>query len=251
MAEGPAAKISHPVAQAPGDASPALVGREDVRALRARRELDEALAAEYVAGVLDTQEEAEAEARLRAEPQFAALVARWQALMATEDRQDTLAAMVPEVNIDRPIGTKARPPVQERRRGSLLADVIGWLAGALAATALVLAAIALSAPPRTPLIARLAAADNRLAYEVTLFGNDLRVSRVAGKPAGKGMVHQLWLITPGAGPVSLGLLEAEPLVIPQPPAVPGLRLGISLEPLGGSAAKIPTGPMILTAGLSG
>ena len=46
------------------------------------REMDDALAAEYVLGVLDPGERAEAEARVKREPAFAKLVTAWEFRMA-------------------------------------------------------------------------------------------------------------------------------------------------------------------------
>ncbi len=47
-----------------------------------RWHLDDALASEYVLDVLNPDERGEAEARIRSEPGFAAMVAKWQTLMA-------------------------------------------------------------------------------------------------------------------------------------------------------------------------
>ena len=80
------------------------------------------------------------------------------------------------------------------------------------------------------------------------FGDTLQVTRVAGVPAAAGQVHELWMIAPGAAPVSLGLLAGQPLVGHLPDPARGLgprrldRTRRAARPPGQ-----PTGPVILTA----
>lgn len=140
--------------------------------------------------------------------------------------------------------------VPERRPGRWR-EVLAWLAGAFLASILVLTVVALVAPPRSMLVARLATADARLSYEVTQLGTALKVTRVAGMPAAKGLVHELWLREPGQTPVALGLLAGEPVVIDHPVPPAGWTLEISLEGEGGSKSGMPSGPIILTAVVGG
>ncbi|NJS39667.1 MAG: hypothetical protein HC783_12365 [Rhodobacteraceae bacterium] len=63
----------------------------------------------------------------------------------------------------------------------------------------------------------------------------------------RGRVHELWLIAPGAAPVSLGLLDAPELMVAYPRPPEGWTLAVSIEPAGGSPIGTPTGPVILTA----
>jgi anti-sigma-K factor RskA len=204
------------------------------------REAEDALAAEYVLGVLDAAERAEVEARIKREPAFAARVAEW------EDKLSGLNegfAEAPAPNLLPKIEARLFPkPVKTRRFGFL-----GWLSGAVVASALSLAAVSVLAPPRPTPVATLATADNRLAYQVTHFGGSLQVTRVAGVPAVPGQVHELWVIAPDANPVSLGLLEDRPLVVSYPVPPAGFVLAVSIEPEGGSPTGQPTGPVILTA----
>jgi anti-sigma-K factor RskA len=127
------------------------------------------------------------------------------------------------------------------RRGGLL----GWLSGALVAASLVLVTLAMVAPPRAERVALLATADNRLSYEVTHFGGTLRVARVAGIAAPAGQVHELWIIAPGQAPVSLGLLQDQPLVVAYPAPPEGHILAVSLEREGGSTTGVPSPSVIL------
>lgn len=204
------------------------------------REEDEALAAEYVLGVLALADRAKAEARLKRDPAFAAMVTDW------ENRLGGLNdgfAPVPAPNLLPQIEARLFPGPAPRRRFGFMS----WVSGATVAAVLALAAIATLAPPRSEPVARLATADNRLAYAVTHFGDSLQITRVAGVPAVPGQVHQLWIIAPNASPVSLGLLEDSPLVVTYPAPPEGFTFAVSVEPAGGSPTGQPTGPVILTA----
>ena len=206
------------------------------------REEDAALAGEYVLGVLDLAERAQAEARLRRDPGFAALVADWEVRLGSLNEgfaEATAPNLLPQI--------EARLFPKHPPRRSPIAAGLGWLSGALVAAVLALASIATLAPPRPDLVVTLTTADNRLAYRVTHFGETLQISRVAGVGAVRGQVHELWLIAPDSNPVSLGLLRDRPLVIPYPAPPAGFVFAVSIEPEGGSPTGQPTGPVILTA----
>ncbi len=209
------------------------------------READDALAAEYVLGVLTLSERAEVEARLKRDAAFADLVSGWESRMAgLNDGFDPVPAPDLLPRIEARLFPKAAP--QRRRFG-----LFGWLSGATVAAALALAVIATLAPPRPELVATLATADNRLAYRVTHFGQTLQVTRVAGVPAVPGQVHELWIIAPDASPVSLGLLEDKPLVVTYPSPPEGFVFAVTVEPEGGAPGGVATGPVILTATVGG
>lgn len=207
------------------------------------READEAEAAEYVLGVQDLAERTASAARVKADPGFAALVAAWEVRMAGLNEE---FAEVPAPKLLPAIEARLFPKA-ERRRGGLW----GWLSGAVVAMAVVLVGLALLVPPQNTLVAVLRSSDNRLAYEVRHFGSELQVQRVAGTPAVPGRVHELWLIAPGAAPVSLGLLDEPDLVVTYPRPPEGWTLAVSIEPAGGSPIGSPTGPVILTAEVGG
>jgi anti-sigma-K factor RskA len=92
----------------------------------------------------------------------------------------------------------------------------------------------------------LAAEGSALRYDVSLQGDDLRITRVAGDAAGAGLVHEVWLIVGSAAPISLGLIEGEGLSLSTTGLAPGMVLAISLEPTGGSPTGAPTGPVLVT-----
>ncbi|MFM7335552.1 MAG: anti-sigma factor domain-containing protein [Tabrizicola sp.] len=208
-------------------------------------EADDALAAEYVLGVLSLAERAEAEARIKRDAGFAALVSAWEGRMA--GMNDDFAE-VPAPNLLPKIEARLFPQADTlapaRRRFGL---TFGWLSGAVFGTVLTVLTVALLAPPQAEPLVTLATADNRLSYQVSHFGDTLKVTRVAGVPAVSGQVHQLWIIAPGASPVSLGLLADRPLVIDYPVPPEGFVFAVSVEPEGGSPTGQPTGPVILTA----
>ena len=208
------------------------------------REEDDALAAEYVLGVPDLSERLAVEARIKADPAFAALVEGWVQRLSPLNEE---FAEAPAPDLLPKIEARLFPAAPRRARGGFWR----WLAGMAVAASLVVAAIATLTPPQPVLVATLATADARLSYEVRSFGDSLRVTRVAGVPAVEGQVHELWLIAPGAAPVSLGLLEDRPLTVryPAPPA--GWTLAVSVEPAGGSPTGAPTGPVILSAVTTG
>lgn len=209
------------------------------------READDAFAAEYVLGVLDPVERAEAETRIKRDAGFAAMVTAWEVRMS--GMNDGFAE-TPAPNLLPAIEARLFPmPARDQSSGRWFSGFLGWFTGAAVAAALVLAMVAFVTPPRSMLVATLATADNRLAYEVVQLGEAMKVSRVEGESPAEGMVHELWLIAPGKGPVSLGLLLDTPLIIDQPVPPAGWILAVSLEAAGGSKQSGPTGPVILSA----
>lgn len=203
-------------------------------------EAEDALAAEYVLGVLDAAERAEVDGRVRRDAGFASRVVGWEVRLA--GLNDGFGE-APAPNLLPRIEARLFPKAARGPRFGLF----GWLSGATVALALSLATVATLVPPRPISVATLATADNRLAYQVTHFGGSLQITRVAGVPAVTGQVHELWVIAPGAAPVSLGLLRNRPLVVSYPVPPAGFVLAVSIEPEGGSPTGAPTGPVILTA----
>ena len=205
------------------------------------RDADDAEAAEYVLGVQDLAERSTTEARIKRDPGFAALVSAWETRL--EGLNDDFAE-APAPNLLPAIEARLFPrPARVASRGSFWR----WVSGATVAAALVLVSVATLVPPKPALVAVLATVDARLAYEVRHFGGELQITRVAGVPAVAGQVHELWVIAPGAAPVSLGLLDQTQLVVTYPRPPEGWTLAVSIEPAGGSPVGVPTGPVILAA----
>ena len=205
----------------------------DDRALTPMEEAD-LVAAEFVMGTLPLAERAVAEARIKADAGFAAMVAAWQNHLA--DLNDAYVE-VPAPDILPRIEARLFPQAAKAR-----ATWLGWLSGALAAALLAVAAVVFFAPPpmtTAPLIATLGAEGSPLSFEARYDGASLIVARVAGPAAEPDRVHELWIIAPEAAPVSLGLLGDDPVSIPYPMPPAGWTLAVSLERAGGSTTGAP------------
>jgi anti-sigma-K factor RskA len=201
---------------------------------------EDALAGEYVLGVLDIADRSAVEARMKADAAFAARVAAWEShLSSLDDETPEVAApdLLPKI--------EARLFAKERKPRNWLAWISIGLSGAIAAGLIV--AMVVMVPQTPQVIAVLAAEDVSVSFRLTQIGEELTATRVAGTVAPEGKVHQLWIIAPGASPVSLGLLEDETLVVDYPKPPVGWIFAVSVEPEGGSPSGLPTGPVILTA----
>ena len=204
---------------------------------------DDLLAAEFVLGVLPIQERIAAENRARRDAAFADAIAAWELRLAglnenfREIKAPNLLPLLEERLFGRP---EQRPPFWR-----------SWFFGAGAAAALAIAVLAFlpMAPPPGPVpqhLTTLAAEAESLRYDIGLEGDALHITRVAGQPAEAGRVHELWLIAGEAAPVSLGLIGADPTVLPASGLAPGVVLAVSLEPAGGAPDGTPTGPVLVT-----
>lgn len=204
------------------------------------QEEEDTLAAEYVLGVLDLAERSATETRIKKDRAFADLVASWENhFSGLNDAYDEVPApnLLPRIE-ERLFPVAARP---------VRAGWFGWLGGAIVAGALVLVTVSFVDPPRANLVAELTTSDAALSYRISQLNNEMTITRVAGGPASPGQVHQLWIIAPGQSPVSLGLLENEPLVVSYPTPPDGWLFAVSVEPTGGSPSGLPTGPVILSS----
>lgn len=204
---------------------------------------DDALAAEYVLGVLDAAERAGVELRLRRDADFAAAVVAW------EDRLSPLNIGFPEVAPpDLLPAIEARLfPRETRARRRWFAP----LAGALTAAALAVAVLAVLPPPlpvAPALTAQLAAEGQALAFTARIDRGDgtLTLTRTAGLPAPEGQDLQLWVIGADGVPASLGLIREAESTRPAEGVAAGMVLAVSLEPAGGSPTGLPTGPVLVT-----
>lgn len=203
------------------------------------RELDDALAAEYVLGVLDLAERSAADARLKRDAGFAAMVAAWEERLSglNDDFAD-----VPAPNLLPQIEARLFPVAAKPQRAWL-----GWLTGALTAAAIAAAALYVvprSSPPE--LVATLQAADQPLVIAASYADGMLSINQSAGPAAATGSVYELWLIAGDNAPVSLGLIDSQSSQRPIPDLPEGAVLAISLEPAGGSTTGAPTGPVLVT-----
>lgn len=224
------------------------------------------LAADYVLGVLDAAGRRRAEARLAADPAFAAEVARLEATLAP------LAAEVPEVappeqvwwRIAAKLGSGEAP----QKAGRLWENLAFWRRLSFAAGGLAIASLAavavlawfVTAAPRSqamPLVASLVESRGPGHLMVTVDPSHGMVMVVpAAMPPGVPGVPQLWVILPGGAPRSLGIVGAkEPTMLKLPAELmakmrPKVMLAISMEPPGGSPTGRPTGPLVASGHLA-
>ncbi len=207
----------------------------------------EILAGEYVLGVLDADEARAAEARIAAEPAFAAEIRDW------ERRFYPLTALVPAVappasvwaRIEASIGAAgagARPAANDNR-------VSGWWRGAAIGAALVAAGLAgfiALRPVPAPLVAVLAPAGSTASLLVAVSdrGEGLVLRPLSAVRVAADKDLQLWALPAGATtPRSLGVFPASGRVVGTG-VLPGTQLLVSLEPKGGSPTGLPTGPVV-------
>ncbi|MFN3845885.1 MAG: anti-sigma factor domain-containing protein [Paracoccaceae bacterium] len=202
---------------------------------------DDTLAGEYVLGVLNLTDRLAAEARLKTDPAFAAQVVRWESHFAPLN-EGYASVPVPD-GLFSEIEARLFPVAPSSRTRWHM-----WLAGALTAAAIMVALLMLM-PPSSPgrVIANLGAPDAVVAYQARHDSGHLIVSRITGSAPPAGQTHELWVIAPGAAPVSLGVIGLQPLDVEYPLPPSGWVLAISVEPEGGSPTGAPTGPVILTA----
>lgn len=203
----------------------------------------EAVAAEYVLGLLSEDERAAFEARLGRDPDLRQDVAAWSDYFATFT--DTIPERAPPPGLIRRIeaaawGESGRPVWRQ-----LLPYLSGALAGA--ALAFVVFVSGVLEQERPLIFAELAPVAGDLAFAVQIDPPTHTVSveyRAGDIPEGR--VLQLWLIPEGDAPISLGVMSpGGDLVVVlsdrMAARVPGGTLAVSDEPEGGSPTGQPTG----------
>lgn len=225
----------------------------------------EALAGEYVLGVLESHEREALELRLAMDPELRRRVAWW------EERLRPLAEAVPPLepapqvwqqieaavartNVTPPSLAVRRRPAPRPGPWQSLALWRTWAAGA-SLTAAALAGWIFLAPPPPRLIAVLGA-PGEPSWLLTAAPREHMFQALPVGPVEAGpRVHELWFLPPDGAPVSLGVLATDGSTRrPVPDAAlgrvgPGSTIAVSLEPEGGSPTGQPTGPVLYTGRL--
>ena len=213
-------------------------------------EEDIAHAGEYAMDLLSGAEREAFEARLRAEPGLARVVAEWR---------EELVPLAEEVKGTAPPGS-VKTAVDQRLFGAVTAGRSRWafwqnFTGAVTATVLGLAILLFfGGPVDTPqgptLMTEVAAEDQSFRMTAAFVQGEgtLRVTPVVGA-APEGRVLELWLIAGEDAPLSLGLLADDaPSDIVIPAALQGKLngavLAVSEEPPGGAPDGAPTGDIL-------
>jgi anti-sigma-K factor RskA len=218
------------------------------------------LVAEYVLGLLDSQQHERVRAAIEADPRLAREGAFWRARFAALDNEFVEAA--PPAHVADAIEARLfGTPEAEARRGGLWESLAFWrgLAAGALAVAVVAAGFSLvnmrpqsSADLAVELVAALEAEGTNvkfLAFYDSTTGA-LRLTGLSGE-AGPNQDFELWAIQgENAAPVSMGVIEAKTHnVLTMTPQVAedwgaGSMLAISVEPEGGSPTSGPTGPIV-------
>ena len=228
-------------------------------------ERDTILAAEFVSGLLDPAQRAEAERRVETDAAFAALVAQWRERLSDLDR--TAPAMQPDPalwqRIEAGLGTPAAP--QREARPGLFSRLWNSVDGLRAATATslasalvfaIVAGVALTYATREAVrkpvyVAILVSDDNRQPGAVVNAFADGRVEMIQltniNVPPGRAL--EIWTLWDrNVGPRSVGLIDRARTVQLNldklPPTGPDQLFEITLEPAGGSPIGRPTGPIL-------
>ncbi|WP_394003473.1 anti-sigma factor domain-containing protein [Luteimonas sp. WGS1318] len=236
------------------------------------------LAGEYVLGVLDTAQRAEAEARRDREPAFARLVADWEWRLAP------WLDAVPDADVPAHVWPRIRrelgwPAVGPARSGLWHSTGFWRATAALAAVVAIVAVlagrvpvddtrtppVAVTPPPAPPAVetapalpvTTLAHEDGSPAWLASIDAAQGRVLvvPVPGEADAQGRVAELWLIPEGGSPASLGLVSNDRSLSVDVPSglraalVAGATLAVSLEPPGGAPHGAPTGPIVASGTL--
>jgi anti-sigma-K factor RskA len=201
----------------------------------------EGMAAEYVLGTLPLPERLEAERLIASDPDFASLVARWQAHLAPLDE-----AYAP---------VEASPELFARIEGRLFPTgpaVRRWrlpLFGALAAgvLAIMVAVFMPATQPQATLTATLTGQDQPLTVAAAFYADEGELSfvRASGPAAAEGQDYELWIIPEGQSAISLGVLREGELRVPVADLLPGTTLAVTLETRGGSPTGVAQGPLLV------
>ena len=200
----------------------------------------DALAAEYVLGVLSHEDRLAADARIKSDGDFADRVSHWvthfEAL--NDDYEATPAPNLMPLIEARLFGT------QETKKRNWWGFIVG--AGAAAAVAVAVLMILPPTSVQPEFTASLAGDAQTLAFDASYSDGTLILARTSGTNAASGRDYQLWLIVGDAAPVSLGLIKDATTTLVTPDMPEGAVLAISLEPAGGSTTGAPTGPVLIT-----
>lgn len=236
-------------------------------------------AGEYVLGVLDAAQRADAETRIARDPGFARLVDDWQRRLApwfeAYPDAEVPAHLWPRIRSE--LGWAPVAPV----RSGLWHSTGFWRATAALAAALAVVAmlagrtpvddtrttpVAVTPPPAPPVDAAPAVPlpVTTLAHEDGTPGWLASVDPAHGRvlmvpvptPAdAQGRVAELWLIPEGGAPASLGVVSndsSHSVEVPEgllAALVAGSTLAVTLEPEGGAPQGAPTGPVVASGTL--
>ncbi|MCO6387541.1 anti-sigma factor domain-containing protein [Aliihoeflea sp. 40Bstr573] len=224
---------------------------------------DEALAAEYVLGVLPASERLDVARRIDADIEFARLVEEWEARLSPlgEFYVPVEAPSAVKQALDRRLFAAA-VPAASRDRASWWNSLGLWRGLAVASVVALALVVGWNLQPpveETPsprFVASLENPETDVRY-LALYDEAARtisLSRLDGAAAA-GQDFELWVIEGDEPPASLGVLgdadhlEVTPSEDLQGKFAAGAVLAVSLEPEGGSPTGQPTGPVVALGNL--
>lgn len=216
-------------------------------------ELQDRLAAEYVLGGLRAGARLRFIKLMRDDAGLRRAVAEW------EDRLLPLAlALPPETppaHVWRAIAARIAPAATAARTPVPPRGLTWWRAlSAGLATAVVVLAFLMLKPPVEPVEVRTVAVLSNDKTPGAMVVNTLPDNRLSVQPMqdlvalADGRALELWSISPGQAPRSLGVVLPGQTTILAPSLLPqqGDTVAITLEPEGGAPNGIPTGPVVLS-----
>lgn len=228
---------------------------------------DDAIAAEYVLGVLSADERQVVARRIETEADFARLVEVWEMQLASlgEAYQPVEPPAALKASLDRRLfsGSQWEHKMSAPGGTGLLASLAFWRGLAAMAIACLMVAIALPffSPDSTPAdhryMASLSAADTDVRYLAfyDAAAGEIVLSHLSGDAA-SGKAFELWMIEGQNSPVSMGVISpGSPVRIKiddiarEKLSRSGAVLAVSLEPSSGSPTGQPTGPVVATGDL--
>jgi anti-sigma-K factor RskA len=221
---------------------------------------DDAVAAEYVLGVLPAEERWTVADRIEAEPEFARLVDHWEVLLSP--MAGAYEETEPPAFVKQALDGRLFTASAASEKPGLWTSIAFWrgLAAAALAALLVYAAVPYVAPPGVSpnerLVASLAPQDSDVRYMAVYDAgaNEVGLSHVSGART-QGRDFELWVIEGENPPESLGVIpEGETAHLPLDDETRaklgrGALLAVSLEPQGGSPTGQPTGPVVAVGDL--
>ncbi|MGV6848173.1 MAG: anti-sigma factor [Marinibacterium sp.] len=199
---------------------------------------DEALAAEFVIGVLPHDDRQAALRRIREDAGFAQQVAKWERHL--DGLNNEYGTLTPPARVKTEIDRRL---FDHPRAGWTMPR---WIAGALSAMALIAAVmvfVQVSNRAGTDLRADIAGDNTRIEVSVDQDRERIGVLLIAGDPPPES-VFELWLVPEADAPVSLGVFTDRGTFALDTTLAPGATLAVSIEPVGGSPTGAPTGPVV-------
>jgi len=224
---------------------------------------DDAIAAEYVLGVLDAVERQTAAQRIDSDANFARLVDQWDVTLAPLNLG--YQPVEPPASVKQAIDRRLFASTAQTgpQRSSLWHNLAFWrgLTFAAIAASVIAVAVPLLTPPPAPVetiryVASLAPQQSDVHYFAVYDASqgEIGLSHVTGALA-PGRDFELWVIEGNQPPQSLGVIPGgQKVLIPvseelRRKIAAGAVFAISLEPQGGSTTGAPTGPVVAAGDL--